>query len=195
MTISDAENQSGPSSRDRPTILSLGRLVRGMLGISPSFGQSMVEAASVCLQQQGHRPGVELTVEGSFRKHFRVEWDPVYGQAMRTWTDAEVATEHAAYGMAALLIEELTELTVVERARKGGGFDYWLGPKSTSTRLFQATARMEVSGIRRGSLAVVKARVRQKVEQTRASDNALGSLPAFVVVVEFSRPLSEVVRR
>ena len=94
--MNDAENQRESLSRDRPAVLSLRRLARGMLGISPSFGQSMVEAASVCLQQQGHRPGVG---------------------------------------------------------------------------------------------------VRQKVEQTRASDHVLDTLPAFVVVVEFSRPLSEVVRR
>ena len=184
-----------PPTPGRIAVLNLSRLDHGMPGISPSFGRSMAEAASVCLQQQGHRSGVELVVAGSFQSRFRIEWDRVNEQAMRTWADPEVATEHAACGIAALLIEELTDLTVIERARKGGGFDYWLGPKSSSTPLFQAAARMEVSGIRRGSPAVVRARVRQKVEQTRASDHAVGTMPALVVVVEFSRPLSEVVRR
>ncbi len=166
-----------------------------MPGISQPFGQSIAEAASVCLEQQGHRPGVELVVEGTYRERFRVEWDPLSEQALRTWADPEVATEHGAYGMAALLIEELTDLTVIERARKGGGFDYWLGPRTSSVLLFQAAARLEVSGIRQGSSAAVKARAKQKIEQTRASNGTLGALPAFVVVVEFSQPRSEVIRR
>ncbi len=36
-------------------------------------------------------------------------------QAIRTWADPEVATEHGAYGIAALLIEVLTDLARASR--------------------------------------------------------------------------------
>jgi len=49
-------------------------------------------------------------------------------------------------------------------------------------------ARLEVSGIRKGDRRQINARVKQKTEQTRASD-AQG-LAAYIIVVEFSRPFS-----
>jgi hypothetical protein len=49
-------------------------------------------------------------------------------------------------------------------------------------------ARLEVSGIRKGSRSQINARVKQKTYQTLASD-AQG-LPAYIIVVEFSRPIS-----
>ncbi len=84
----------------------------------------------------------------------------------------------------------MTALTVIERSRKGTGFDYWLGTQgSTATLPFDRMARLEVSGIRsKGNRSQINARVKQKTEQTRASD-AQG-LPAYIIVVEFSRPIS-----
>ena len=51
--------------------------------------------------------------------------------------------------------------------------------------------RLEVSGIRKGDSSRVKARVKQRKEQIKASD---GQFPAYVIVVEFSTPLSYVER-
>jgi hypothetical protein len=50
-------------------------------------------------------------------------------------------------------------------------------------------ARLEVSGIRKGSRSQINARVRQKTEQTGAFDAE--GLPA-IIVVEFSRPISTI---
>jgi hypothetical protein len=58
---------------------------------------------------------------------------------------------------------------------------------------FQYKARLEVSGIRFGDDAAVKSRIGQKLRQTRRSDFL--RLPAYVVVVLFSRPLAQVVER
>ena len=97
----------------------------------------------------------------------------------------------AAYGVAILLILQLTTLTVIERSRKGTGFDYWLGSQDSTTMLpFQRMARLEVSGIRKGNRSQIKARVKQKTEQTGVSDAE--GLPAYIIVVEFSRPISVV---
>ena len=53
-------------------------------------------------------------------------------------------------------------------------------------------ARLEVSGIRKGDERTIKTRVRQKLKQVAKSD---GSLPAYIVVVEFGTPISEVAEK
>ncbi len=37
---------------------------------------------------------------------------------LRCWNDEEFTTEQAAYGIAFLIVRELTDLTVIERSRK-----------------------------------------------------------------------------
>ncbi len=92
-----------------------------------------------------------------------------------------------------MLLDKLTDFTVIERSRRGTGFDYWLGIKDETQELpFQNKVRLEVSGIRRGDDTRIRARVKQKIEQTNPSD---GALPTYIVVVEFSRPLSWIVHK
>lgn len=112
-----------------------------------------------------------------------VHWESANAQARRTWNDPQEATEHGAVGVAALLILQKTEHAVLKRARKGTGFDYWLGPESQHP--FQHKARLEVSGLLKGTASAVRTRVRQKVEQTKLSAR---TLPAYIVVVEFGAP-------
>ena len=103
-------------------------------------------------------------------------------------------TEHAAYGVAFLLIRDLTDHTIIRISRKGTGFDYWIGREESEDGLpFQDKARLEVSGIRRGNSADVNARLRQKLSQVKPSDH-LG-IPAYIVIVEFGIPSSKVVRK
>ncbi len=110
----------------------------------------------------------------------------------RCWADDQEATEFGACGIAALLIHEFTDLTVTERSVKGTGFDYWLGTKSSEAPLFQEKARLEVSGIRNGDDFALRRRVKEKTEQTKRLD---GTLPAYIIVVEFSTPRSQTVKR
>ena len=150
-----------------------------------------MEAGAICLTSEAHQPGVILEVEGEFSTRFQLDWQPVTEQAQRCWNDEEYTTEQAAYGIAFLLILQLTDLTVIERSRKGTGFDYWLGSQDSTTMLpFQRMARLEVSGIRKGNRSQINARVKQKTEQTGASDAE--GLPAYIIVIEFSRPISVV---
>lgn len=170
-------------------ILNLQQLDRGLPAITPAFGAALAEAGAICLTDEAHAPGVILEVEGEFSTRFQLDWQPVTEQARRCWNDEEYTTEQAAYGIALLLILQLTDLTAIERSRKGTGFDYWLGIQdSTSMLPFERMARLEVSGIREGSRSQINARVKQKTEQTGASDAE--GLPAYIIVVEFSRPIS-----
>jgi hypothetical protein len=107
----------------------------------------------------------------------------------RCYNDPDRATELGACAVAILLIRDLTGLTTIEQSRRGDGFDYWLG--SAEELSFQA--RLEVSGVRVGDDTAVRARVNQKLRQTHRSDAS--GLPAYVVVVLFSRPMAYVVTR
>src|SRR5205809_4301270 len=110
------------------TSLDLDRLADGFPYIPRECGASMAQAAVVCLEGQGHGRGVRLKVEGTFAATFELDWSITTTEAMRRyWNDPEVATEQAAYGAAILLMRSLTGYTVIERARKGTGFDWWLG--------------------------------------------------------------------
>ena len=173
--------------------LILTQLVEGLPAVTPAFGAALAEAGAICFEEQNHPNGVELNVDGAFTATYKVYWQKVTDQMLRCWNDYEVTTEHAAYGIAFLLICDLTEYTVIERARKGTGFDFWLGKGGNEGELPLQKARMEVSGIRRGNHSRVQARVRQKLEQVKPSDSL--DLPAYIIVVEFSIPLSKVVKK
>jgi hypothetical protein len=151
----------------------------------------MAQAGAVCLENQGHLCGVRFVVQGTLTATFEVHWALRVTEAMRRyWNDLEEATEQGAYGLAILLVRSLTGYTIVERSRKGTGFDWWLG---NDDNLFQGKARLEVSGILRGDARRINSRVATKVTQTKQSDHS--GLTAYVVVVEFSAPRAKVVQR
>jgi hypothetical protein len=174
--------------------LILSRLNNGLPGIHPKVGAVHAQACLVCFYEQNHSPGVILEVDGSFKTAFHVQWnETVTDQMLRSWRDPQETTEWGACGIAFLLILELTKYTVIERSRKGTGIDYWLTDRENEPVLpFQYSARLEVSGIREDEKAV-KTRVRKKVKQSNVSDDS--GLPAYIVVVEFSKPLSYVEKR
>jgi len=176
--------------------LTLNTLRHNIQRITSDFGGVLAEAGAICFESVNHKNGVELNVnvnseDGSFEVKCPVYWQDVTDQMRSCYADLEFTTEHGAYGVAILLILGLTDYTVVERSRKGTGFDYWLGRKDDV--LFQKSARLEVSGILNGDINAIKARVNTKLNQVKRSDD-LG-LPAFIAVVEFSNPLSQVVQK
>ena len=160
--------------------------------ISAAIGSAMAEAAGFCLESAGHQPGTTLRVRGDADERFRLIWEIAGTLAERAW-DPFDATEWGAAGIAVLIAKRVTRYEVVQRSRRGTGIDYWLGERDRIT--FQRKARLEVSGILRGDASTLRARVREKVRQTRKSDPAGQRLPAFVIVVEFSAPIAEVLQR
>ena len=172
-------------------MLDLNELGNGLPAISPPFGKAIAEAAGVCLESQGHAQLTAIVIKGYIDDEFRLSWPQVTEQARRTWNDPEEATEYGATAIAVLLARQELGYLAIERSPKGTGIDYWLGEESDALS-FERKARLEISGIRVGSSTQVRARVRQKLQQTSPSD---GSLPVFVVVVEFSMPTAEVQRK
>ena len=172
--------------------LKLANLKLGTPGITPAFGEGLAEAAGVCLEERDHSSPIAMLISGEAQGSATLEWEPTSDQMRRCWNDDEVATEHGAYGIATLLVPRITNLQVVERSKKGTGFDYWLGPSTETEMLFQNKARLEVSGIRTGPETTIVGRVRRKLRQTEKSD---ATLSAMVIVVEFSGPQSRVAKR
>lgn len=157
--------------------------------LAPGFRLYLQEAAQFCLDHNAHADGTPLGVKGSYRCSPRLRWTALPEIYRHTFSDTDEAVEQGAYGIAFLLILALTEHSVIERSAKGPGFDFWLGERDG--RGFQRSARLEVSGIL-SNVARISSRTARKVAQTM-TDRA--ELPAYVVVVEFSRPESRIIKR
>ena len=178
-------------------MIDLDELANGLPAISPVWGRTLAEIAGVCLESQGHAPGIWLLTIGCSADGAQLFWTNVANQTRRSWADLQEATEYGATAVAIMLAKRETGYAVIERAMKGTGIDYWLGDDFGALP-FQRKARLEISGIlhARGDSRAVKravaARVEQKLEQTVRSGNLL---PAYAVVVEFGTPLAEVRKR
>ncbi len=172
--------------------LSLNELEKGLPGISEKVGSFLCEASSYCFHLQKHKNGVEMHVKGDSEKVFQVTWEnEITEQTRNTWNDTQDLIEFGASGVAILLTIEMTDFTVIRRAKKGEGIDYWLGKKD-SILPFEDAARLEVSGILEGNESTIKTRVKQKKAQTYPTD---GVFPAYISVIEFSKPVSHLEKK
>lgn len=155
-------------------------------GITPAKGMFLHENCVVCLDRNLHISPTAISVAGISVSPLDLHWSTIVTDEMRrAYADKEETTEYGAECVAALMALKLTEFTVIGRACKKTGVDYYLGNKGDL--LFQNAARLEVSGILKGDRSKVATRVKQKLKQTDQSGGE-GALPAYVCVVEFSEP-------
>ena len=163
-------------------------------GWSLTFGATCADAAAVCLEEQSHPVKITLQIDGMQTLTVELQRNMVDDTVRRFNADLEIATEYGAYGIAALLMPHLTQLTVIERSIKGRGFgfDFWLGSIDYPQTVFQRKARLEVSGIRQGSQSILRSRVNMKLEQISPSD---ALCPGYVCVVEFGTPRTRIVQK
>lgn len=157
----------------------------GLPGITPIAASQLYEAFEVCMHTSQHSEKVRLTMAGMTNDSIDLLWTDDYNsQKERTYADMQYTVEHGAICLSVMLSTTLTPYTIIERSRKGTGIDYWLGDKGSV--LFQKRARLEVSGILKGDDAALKRRYSAKAEQTQQSDEL--HIPAFISIVEFSKP-------
>ena len=168
--------------------INLASLCDGMPGLTSACGTALAESAAVCLEQGNHSAEVQLQIRGMSVEGCQLDWQATSEQQRRCYNDLQEATEYGAYGIAILVVNALTGKIVIERARKGPGFDYWVGDADDDL-LFSGKARLEVSGILFGDARKINARVAQKKNQISPS-NSLG--PGLIAVVEFGHPIAHV---
>jgi hypothetical protein len=163
-------------------------------GWSLTFGATCADAAAVCLDDQGHPERVELKINGIQSGELELQWNQIDDITRRFNADQEVATEYGAYGIAALIMPQITHYTIIERSVKGKGFgfDFWLGSIDDTETLFQRKARLEVSGIRKGTETIIQSRVKMKLKQISPSDTVA---PGYVAVIEFGTPEARIVEK
>lgn len=170
-----------------PDSIPLSLIAGGCPGISKAWGRLLAEAAAHCLDYNNHCSGITLSVQGDNTLFFRPTWKYRIDNSTRaSWNDSQEMTEYGACGVAAVMILRFTKFTIIRRARKGEGVDYWLSEKTSSVP-FEDSARLEVSGIISGNSATLQSRLKQKRNQTRPTD---GETPAIIAVVEFGLPMA-----
>lgn len=160
--------------------------------LTPTKCADLSEAAAVCLDYHQHKQEVMLTIEGDLSRQFKLVWKAVSQQMRDSRNDLEYAVEDGAYCLAMMIVEKLTNLTAVKQSKKRSGFDYWIGDVH-ATNGVQKKARLEVSGILRGTKGQINYRLKEKIKQTKQSDDT--NFPAYVVIVEFSHPLIKIIKR
>lgn len=166
-----------------PPTIDLGELERNP---PPAVGESrapgFVEAAALCLTSEGHKPGIALDLhQDGETSRVALRWSVRKG-AGRSWDDIE-STADGAVAVGLSLLRHTMGLDALERGRIPSGFDYWLGKPDGPP-----TAVVEISGIRRGNERQIATRLRDKKDQIR---NSHGSLTAYALIVEFSRPRAD----
>ena len=181
--------------------IDLAKLFEGLPGLTKRLGGVHYEAALVCLEKHHHQSGVQCHLNSLNENLSTLElvWaEEITEQIRNSWNDLSETTEWGAAGIAILVILECTEYTVIRRSKRGTGFDYWLGYKKdfddVDENVLKDEACLEVSGIlSEQKTGRIKQRVKEKVRQTKKSDDL--EMPAYIVVVEFSSPVVYMVDR
>ena len=172
-------------------------LQQGYPGLTPEQGASHRQAALVCLASKDHTACVlcEMKSLKETCSILRLSWKgDVTDQMRNTWFDRREASEMGAAGLAILVVLAFTDYTILRRTDidEDSGVDYWLSKESlaaeASENFLQEDARLEVAGRRSvPSTNSIENLVRTKLERSKKSDET--GKPAYVVVVEFSRPV------
>lgn len=152
------------------------------------------EGCMVALEKQGHLPGVELSIEGVESASFILVWDT--SPIRSGWQEIRDIAEVGSIALAFFVILELTEYQVIEQSIIGSGFDFWLGYKEKHENHDPdnfLNARLEISGINKGSRREMAQRLRKKMHQLGVSDHL--KTPGYVIIIEFGTPICIIVQK
>lgn len=173
--------------------LNISQILKGAPGVSPIEGANLEENCMVALHKNGHMNPVLLHLLDNEQNSVPLYWEDRFDETLeRTYADIQSVTERAAVCVSILLALNTTDYTVIERSRKGTGFDYMLGDKDDL--FYQPKARLEISGIYQETESnTVEIRFLRKTRQTDRSDST--RLPAYISVVEFGTPKAKFGRK
>ncbi len=176
--------------------LILENIKRGLPGITDSFGGFMSDCAVFCFASEKHESGIFIKVKtDTDTKKYEVVWDiEVTDKMRRTMSDPDRTTEFGAMCMAILMTLELTPYKGFEVSQRGTGVDFWLYEEDSDDLDLSASARLEISGIRKATTQnSVTSRLRIKKNQVKQSSST--GLPAYIAITEFSKPDAAFVKK
>jgi hypothetical protein len=177
-----------------PHTVNFDSLKAGKLGLSVAYGAFLAEGAAFCLYKNDHHSPSDLALTLDVPAIASLLWNEVGPELDSTWADLKEAAEYGAYAVAIVVCLQVTNLSRVERcAQEGTGIDIWLTSNIDDRGIFQRSARLEVSGILNGDRSRIAARLKEKLDQTKGSDDT--KLPAYVAVVEFGSPEMRMTKR
>ncbi len=159
-------------TQDREFDLCFSALLSGLLGLTKANGTTLAEAASYCLHKNQHPNPVSLRIDGDNEMTCHLKWEVITPEYHNTYADLVEAANFGAAAVGMLMARKFVGERMFVRSVIGTGCDYWLGD-SDSRGIFQVHARLEVSGILKGSETLIRARVKQKLRQTGRSEMAL----------------------
>lgn len=144
------------------------------------------QAARVCLDRH-HISPVELMIKNSGNEVAAVaEWHVTDERTKAAWANETDATEAGAYACALAAVELTNGLFAVRRAETKTGADYYIAPAGQALEDLEDCYRLEVSGVDKGTAAVVSRRLEMKLEQAAVG---VSNLPAMAGVVGFRAKL------
>jgi hypothetical protein len=151
-------------------------------GLTPPLSGAFFEAASVCLGRH-HTSPVEFEINCTAGPSRRTaDFQAPDSRTLNAWANEIDTTESGAYCVCLAAVEAEEKLVAVGRAEKLTGADWYVAPIGVETDDLEDCFRLEVSGVDAGGKAVIDARLKQKVDQTR---RGASSLPAIAAVVGF----------
>lgn len=151
-------------------------------GLTEVIAEYYTEGARVCLDRH-HESPVEFEITNSGQKAEAVaEWDKTDEQIRRAWANEIDTTEAGACACTLATVELSDGLVAVHRAETKTGADYYVAPAGASLEDLEHCVRLEVSGVDRGTPAIVAQRLKDKLEQAATGAS---NLPAMAGVVGF----------
>ena len=141
------------------------------------------EAACICLDRHHASPMEFLLTDNDRDEHVSAEWVMPDERTKHAWANKDDATRDGAYALSLSAVEVMRGLVAVRRAETRTGADYYLGDPTRLWEGFEASFRLEVSGTDEGGEAVIRGRLREKLEQARKGNS---NLPAIASVVGFA---------
>jgi hypothetical protein len=164
--------------------------------LSRTFADMLLECSLLSLLTENHVSGVVLESytynKNMYDEPMQIHWETIPTTEMfNTYRDENRMTDYGAMCIALLLAKYLTNYKSIFSSQKGDGVDFWL---SETNDLFDISARLEISGIRKASTTNnIQTRLRIKLQQITKSDGT--AKPAFVSIIEFSKPQAIYIKR
>ena len=162
--------------------IQIANLAERHFGLTNALGESMTEAAQVCLSRH-HSPAQQVTIYSDNAKSVAiVDWDEPDARTKGAHNNQIDATEAGACAMSLASVEIERGLVAILRAETRTGADYYIAPTGSTHDDLETSIRLEISGVDAGDESLIFARLKTKLRQAQ---NGLSDKPAMAAVVGF----------